>query len=147
MRLFSRDHMLGVVDARDQADVFRALAEAAVRLGVAEDAAAIAGEYALRESEATTGFGGGVAIPHAKTDDVSEATLLFARLSGPVEWHAIDGAPVDTVVSILAPTSGADEHLRLLAKLARKLMHEDFVAILKGGTEEETFEAIQEAIR
>lgn len=146
MELFARDHMLGTIEATSQQDVFARLAAKAVELGVATDAQAIVGDYQEREREATTGFGGGVAIPHAKTDDVSSATLLFARLSQPVAWQALDEAPVSTVISILAPTSGADVHLQLLAKLARRLMHADFVEVLKNGTEDEAYEAIQAAI-
>lgn len=146
MELFAQDHVLGTIEVASQDDVFAALAGKAVELGVAADAAAIAADYREREQEATTGFGGGVAIPHAKTDNVTSATLLFARLSQPVEWNALDGAPVSTVISILAPTSGADVHLQLLAKLARRLMHADFVDVLKNGTFEEAYEAIQGAI-
>lgn len=146
MELFARNHVLGTVEASAQEDVFSALANKAVELGVARDAAAIVADYEEREREATTGFGGGVAIPHSKTDNVSDATLLFARLSQPVEWQALDGAPVSTVISILAPTAGADVHLQLLAKLARKLMHADFVEVLKSGTFDEAYAAIQGAI-
>ena len=146
MALFAKDHMLGTIEASSQSDAFEALAAAAVRLGVATDQAAVVADYEEREREATTGFGGGVAIPHSKTDNVSDATLLFARLSQPVEWQALDGAPVSTVISILAPTAGADVHLQLLAKLARKLMHADFVEVLKNGTFDEAYAAIQGAI-
>lgn len=146
MELFARDHMLGTIEAASQEEAFQALAAAAVRLGVATDEAAIVADYQERELEATTGFGGGVAIPHAKTDNVTDATLLFARLSQPVEWHALDDAPVSTLISILAPKNGADVHLQLLAKLARRLMHEDFVTVLKTGTPDEVCDAIQQAI-
>lgn len=146
MALFAQDHMLGTIEATSQEEAFEALAAAAVRLGVATDQAAIVADYKERELESTTGFGGGIAIPHSKTDNVSDATLLFARLSQPVEWNSLDGAPVDTLISILAPKSGADVHLQLLAKLARRLMHDDFTAVLKGGTAEEAYEAIQAAI-
>lgn len=146
MELFAQDHMLGTIEVTGQDDVFAALAAKAVELGVASDAAAVAADYRAREAEATTGFGGGVAIPHSKTDNVTDATLLFARLSQPVEWHALDDAPVSTVISILAPTTGADVHLQLLAKLARRLMHADFVEVLKNGTLDEAYAAICEAI-
>lgn len=146
MELFAPSHMLGTIEAATQDDVFAALAAKAVELGAANDAQAIAADYREREQEATTGFGGGVAIPHAKTGHVASATLLFARLSSPVEWDALDGAPVTTVISILAPTSGADVHLQLLAKLARRLMHDDFVSVLKNGTSDEAYAAIEAAI-
>lgn len=146
MELFAQDHVLGVIDAATQEDVFQALANKAVELGVATDASAVAADYAAREAEASTGFGGGVAIPHSKTNNVTDATLLFARLSTPVEWKALDDAPVSTVISILAPQNGADVHLRLLAKLARKLVHPDFVEVLSHGSMDEAYAAIQEAI-
>lgn len=96
MALFAKDHMLGTIEASSQSDAFEALAAAAVRLGVATDQAAVVADYKERELEATTGFGGGIAIPHSKTDNVSGATLLFARLSQPVEWNSLDGAPVSS---------------------------------------------------
>ena len=133
MELFSRNHLLGTIGAGSQDDVFRALAARAVELGAARSADDIVADYHEREAEASTGFGGGVAIPHSKTDNVSDAILLFARLSRPV-------------ISILAPTSGANVHLQLLAKLARRLMHEDFVEVLKSGTDDEAYRAIEEAI-
>ena len=70
MELFSRNHLLGTIEASSQDDVFRALAARAVELGAARSA--------------STGFGGGVAIPHSKTDNVSDAILLFARLRHPI---------------------------------------------------------------
>lgn len=146
MALFAKDHMLGTIEASSQTEAFEALAAAAAGLGVASNPAAVVADYEDREREATTGFGGGVAIPHSKTDNVTDATLLFARLREPVEWNALDGAPVSTLISILAPKSGADVHLQLLAKLARRLMHEDFVNVLKSGADDEVFEAIQQAI-
>ena len=92
MELFSRNHLLGTIGAGSQDDVFRALAARAVELGAARSADDIVADYHEREAEASTGFGGGVAIPHSKTDNVSDAILLFARLSRPVEWHAPSSA-------------------------------------------------------
>lgn len=144
--LFSRKNVLGTIDAKTQRDVFDALAKQAVRLGVGSDAEAIASDYAEREREASTGFGGGIAIPHSKTDDVSDPTVLSARLSHPVEWNAIDGQPVDTVISILVPNGANSEHLRLLSSLSRKLVHPDFVDILKNGSDDEVYAAINEVL-
>lgn len=146
MELFAQDHVLGVVDAADQADAFAALAAAAVKLGVATDATAVSADLAERELEATTGFGGGVAIPHSKTDNVSKATVLFARLATPLEWNSLDGEPVTTLISILVPKDGSDVHLQILAKLARQLMHEDFVGVLRSGSLEDAYARIKEVV-
>ena len=140
--LFTRDNILGTIDANTQEEVFEKLADRAMRLGIARDANAIVRDYKEREAEASTGFGGGVAIPHSKTDDVSEPTVLFARLSRPVEWNSIDDKPVKTVISILVPDGANSEHLRLLSSLSRKLVHPEFLEILNKGTNDEVFSAI-----
>lgn len=140
--LFARENVLGTIDAKTQTEVFEALAQRAVQLGIAHDADAIVADYKQREKEASTGFGGGIAIPHSKTDDVKEPTVLFVRLANPVEWHAIDDEPVTTVISILVPFGANSEHLKLLSSLSRKLVHPEFVSILKTGTDDEVFQAI-----
>ena len=140
--LFTRGNILGTIDVKTQEEVFERLAERAVSLGLAHDAQAIVRDYKEREEEASTGFGGGIAIPHSKTVDVAEHTVLFARLSQHVEWNSIDGKPVQTVISILVPSGANSEHLRLLSSLSRKLVHPEFVEILNKGTDDEVFEAI-----
>lgn len=137
MALFDSTHTLDAVDAADQNAVFEALAAKAVELGVAADASAIVSDLHEREAEASTGFGNGVAVPHTKSANVSTPAILFARLTAPVEWYALDDAPVDTVINILVPESGSDTHLQLLAKLARRLVHKDFVDHLKGDSIED----------
>lgn len=144
--LFARENILGTIDVRTQEEVFGRLAARAVSLGIAHDAQAIVRDYKEREGEASTGFGGGIAIPHSKTDDVSAPTVLFARLSQPVEWNSIDDKPVKTVISILVPSGANSEHLRLLSSLSRKLVHPEFVELLNSETDGEVFKAIDEVL-
>ncbi|MGY3725330.1 PTS system IIA component, Fru family [Granulicatella balaenopterae] len=96
-----------------------------------------------RESEVTTGFGYGVAIPHAKTKYANEVGILFGRTNNQVEWQALDDKPVNTFICFIAPEEAANEHLKLLAKISRKLMHQDFVAVLKNGTKEQILQALE----
>lgn len=81
----------------------------------------------FRETEGSTGFGSGIAIPHGKSSHVIEPTLMCAKLAQPVAWQAMDEAPVTFLFMILVPEESHTEHLQLLAKLARKLMHAEFV--------------------
>jgi len=87
------------------------------RLG-AEPATIIA---ALNEREqlGSTGFGQGVAIPHAKIEGLSQIYALFARLGEPVDYKAIDGRPVDLVFLLLSPPGAGAEHLKALAAISR----------------------------
>jgi len=91
--------------------------------------------------------GFGVAIPHGKTDAVNEPFLGFAKTKD-VEWAAPDGKPVDLVFIIGVPEAQAgDEHLRILAKLSRKLMKEEFRQLLrKANSKEDILAAVQEAV-
>lgn len=85
-----------------------------------------------RESLSTTGIGFGIAIPHGKCCAVSEPTVVFARLKKPLDWQSLDGDPVEAVFLLAVPKAAAsNEHLRILAALSRKLMHDDFKETLR----------------
>lgn len=143
MALFDFSHVIDGLEAADQDAVFEALAQKAVELGVTSDASAVVADLRAREGEASTGFGDGIAIPHAKSPNVTAPSIVFARLGAGVEWNALDGEPVDTVINILVPEGGSNTHLQLLAKLARNLVHKDFVAKLKQDSTEDVCALIQ----
>ena len=85
-----------------------------------------------RERLGSTGFGGGVAIPHGKMDGLDHVTGLVARLANPIDFQAIDGMPVDLVFLLLSPPDAGVEHLKALARVSRKLRDRSFVAKLRG---------------
>lgn len=72
-----------------------------------------------REQLGSTGFGQGVAIPHAKIDGLEQVYGLFVRLGDPVDYKAIDGRPVDLVFLLLSPPDAGAEHLKALAAISR----------------------------
>ncbi len=92
---------------------------AAVMAGV--DRRAVVQALQERERLGSTGVGGGVALPHARLDNLSKLVALFWQLERPVPFDAIDDAAVDLVVVLLVPGSGETEHLKTLAKIARRL--------------------------
>ena len=74
-----------------------------------------------RERLGSTGLGQGVAIPHAKFAALRQMVGLFARLAEPVDFEAMDGAPVDIVFLLLAPEGAGADHLKALARISRLL--------------------------
>ncbi len=92
----------------------------------------VAERLAERERLGSTGFGGGVAIPHGKIDGLDRVVGLFAKLAQPVEFAAIDGLPVDIVFLLLSPPDAGVEHLKALARVSRRLRDRAFVAKLRG---------------
>lgn len=82
-----------------------------------------------REATYSTGFGHALAIPHCKTDAVDAASMAIVRLQHGVDWGALDGQPVRTVILLaVREADQATTHMRVLASLARRLMHEEFRA-------------------
>ena len=77
-----------------------------------------------REGEISTNLGGGVAIPHGKTDAVKIPSFGFVRLKEPISWGEED--PVKLVFQIAVPESESDLHLELISKLARRLIYDEF---------------------
>ncbi|WP_294944114.1 fructose-specific PTS transporter subunit EIIC [uncultured Microbacterium sp.] len=124
--LVSLDESLGT----DKRAVIDALAARVAAAGRASDAAALAADAWKRELTDETGLPGGIAIPHAKSAAVREATLAFARLKPGIDFGADDG-PADLVFLIAAPDIAAEEHLAVLSQLARSFMREDFTAGLR----------------
>ena len=92
----------------------------------------VAERLAERERIGSTGFGGGVAIPHARLPGLPAPVGLFARLAQPIEFQAVDGIPVDLVFALLSPERGGSEHLKALARVSRRLRDRAFLAKLRG---------------
>lgn len=74
-----------------------------------------------REDQRSTGIGGGIAIPHAFSDQIEEVTAIIGRSLGGIDFGALDNAPVNFVVLFLVPTEQYTLHLRTLAAIAKIL--------------------------
>ncbi|MGV9009103.1 PTS sugar transporter subunit IIA [Brevundimonas sp.] len=74
-----------------------------------------------REALGSTGLGYGVALPHARVEDLTQVVAVFIRLETPVAYDAVDDRPVDLIFALFAPPSDGAEHLRALAAASRAL--------------------------
>lgn len=128
------------------ADVIRYLAGKVAAAGRASEVEGLFTDAFAREQKTATGVPGGIAIPHCRSTAVTEATLAMARLSNKVDFGAKDG-PADIIFFIAAPEGADQEHLKLLAKLARSLIKKDFTAALRAAaTPEEIVELVDGAL-
>jgi PTS system nitrogen regulatory IIA component len=96
------------------------------------DAKAVTDTLVAREKLGSTGFGGGIAIPHGKLSDLPRVVGAFVRLAQPIDFQAIDDLPVDLVFVLLSPTDAGADHLKALARVSRRLRDRGFVAKLRG---------------
>ncbi len=85
-----------------------------------------------RETLGSTGFGRGVAIPHARLEGLSRPVAVFFRLERPADFGSSDGMPVDCVFGLLSPEQAGATHLQALAAISRLMrderMHERLIA-------------------
>lgn len=121
--------------SRDEALSF--VSNQAVKAGIASDADAVMNAFLAREAEGTTGMMEGFAIPHAKSDAITEAAVIVVKDdSGVTGWDTMDGAPVNVAIALLIPGAQAGTtHLKILSKVAEALMDEGFRATVKGSTD------------
>jgi len=80
-----------------------------------------------RETVYSTGLGHGFAIPHCRSDAVRVNSIAILKLRRPIAWGSIDDQPVGIVILLAIRESDANNrHMQVLAKMARKLMTEEF---------------------
>lgn len=103
--------------------------------GVLSDKRAFKESLDEREQESSTGIGFGIAIPHGKSEAVTEARVAFGVKEEGIDWDSMDGEDARLVFMIAVPVENAgDDHLKILQQLSRKLMDEDFRKALLSAT-------------
>lgn len=123
--LITEDLVVLHLDAADRHAATRALGERLAAAGRVTDLDGFLDDVRKREEQMATGLPGGIGIPHARSEHVTVPTLGFGRSTGGVDFGAEDG-PAHLIFLIAAPAGGGDEHLQILAALARRLMRPAF---------------------
>jgi len=106
------------------------------------DAQLVLDRLTERERLGSTGFGGGIAIPHGKIDGLTSVIGVAVRLPAPIDFEAIDDLPVDLVFMLLSPVDGGPDHLKALATVSRMMRDQEFVAKLRGAANDDALLAL-----
>jgi PTS system nitrogen regulatory IIA component len=114
---------VGTARAADKAEVLEALA-ARFAAVYAIDRVEVLERIEERERLGSTGFGRGVAIPHARIGGIAAPIAAFLRLEAPVGFDAADAMPVRLVFGLLSPEQGGAAHLQALAAISRLMRDE-----------------------
>ena len=75
----------------------------------------VAAGLSRREQAGSTALGEGVAIPHARVEDLTQIQVAYLRLKRPIPFDAPDGLLVSDVLVLLVPKYATEEHLMILA--------------------------------
>lgn len=106
------------------------------------DAGQVAEALLERERLGSTGFGRGIALPHAKLEGLIGVRGLFVQLQRPIDFAAVDGLPVDLFFVLLSPLDAGADHLKALASASRMLRNETAADRLRGVNSDEALYAL-----
>lgn len=91
-----------------------------------------------REKLGSTGFGNGIAIPHCRLEQCSEAVGALLQLDRKIDFDSLDGEPVDLIFVLLVPHEATEQHLQILKTLAEKLDQEETREALRQAPDAQT---------
>ena len=137
-----------VFDIRgEKKDVVHRLAVELGKAGKITDTEEFYKDVLAREAISPTFVGFDMGLPHGKTDHVLEASVCFGRTAEPVIWNEESGETADLIILIACPLAEAgDTHMKILANLSRKLMHEEFRDSLRNSDEEQVYQILTEVL-
>jgi fructose-specific phosphotransferase system IIA component len=79
-----------------------------------------------REEKMSTGVGKGFAIPHGKTNSVTDILAAFGKSTTPIEYNSLDGEPVHLVFLLIGKETLLAKHIKLLSRISRLMNNEEF---------------------
>ncbi|MCA0448136.1 MAG: PTS sugar transporter subunit IIA [Bacteroidetes bacterium] len=98
-----------------------------------------------REKIMSTGVGKGFAIPHGKSEGVTDIVAALAILKNPIDFQSLDGEPVKLVVLLAARDSMVNLHIKLLSRISRLMNKDEFrESLLSASSSDELFKLIQD---
>ncbi|MGG7058809.1 PTS sugar transporter subunit IIA [Clostridium tertium] len=100
-----------------------------------------------REKLSPTSIGNDIGLPHGKTENVLKPAICFGRLKNKIIWN--DETEEEANIIILIAVPGDDEentHIKIISRLARKLMHKEFIDKLLISNREEIFNMLREGL-
>ena len=112
------------IEASDKGQILLALSDLFARV-YDLDASLVLDGLEEREQLGSTGFGRGVAIPHARIEGINRPVAAILRLDGAVDFAAADAMPVDLIIGLLSPVNAGATHLHALAAISRLVRDED----------------------
>ncbi|MCW9097222.1 MAG: PTS sugar transporter subunit IIA [Ignavibacteriaceae bacterium] len=79
-----------------------------------------------REKIMSTGVGKGFAIPHGKTNSVTDIVAVFGKSKKPIDYNALDGEPVNLVFLMIGKDTLVSKHIKLLSRISRLMNNDEF---------------------
>lgn len=113
--------------SKTKQDVINEMVELLDKNGILNNKNEFKKEILEREELSSTGFGNGIAIPHAKTSAVKIPRVAVGISKDGFDFDSVDGNKANLIFMIAAGDDDNDLHLKTLSHLAQNLMDDEFV--------------------
>lgn len=134
-KLLRAEHLLCRVDAASKKRCFEIVASHIALQNPVLDEELVYTKLLAREKLGSTGLGNGVAVPHCRVEGCHSPMGYLITLANSVDYDAPDGVAVDLLFVLLAPLQATQEHLDLLADVARCFSDTEFCGGLRSASD------------
>ncbi|MZG30815.1 MAG: PTS sugar transporter subunit IIA [Nitrospinae bacterium] len=117
--ILKKDSIIPDLKGANKEEVLREITDFLKTQDLVKDKEALLKTLIEREKLGSTGIGENVAIPHGKSDELSQIVTVFARSLNGVDFEALDQKPVHFVCMVIAPSNSTGQHLKALARISR----------------------------
>lgn len=143
--LLQAHHILHQLDVTDKTEAINALIETLNGHPVVTDIDKVRVSVFEREKQMSTGVGKGFAIPHGKSDGVSDIAVSLALMKTPIDFQSLDGEPVRLIVLLAARDTMVNLHIKLLSRISRLMNKDEFrLKLQQSVSSEDLFRLLRE---
>lgn len=143
--ILSTDVIAVNMDVADKDDAINKIIDLSIKSGKILDKEKVTKTIFEREKLVSTGVGKGFAIPHGKTDAISDVVAAFAITKEPIDFDSIDGEPVRFIFLLIGKENLLNTHIKLLSRISRLMNKDEFrEALLEAKTGDEVLKIFKD---
>ena len=117
--ILKKDAIIANLVGINKEEVLREITDFLQQLGLITNKDGLFNTLMEREKLWSTGIGENVAIPHGKSDELSQIVIVFGRSIEGLDFESLDQKPVHFVCMVIAPSNSTGQHLKALARISR----------------------------
>ena len=117
--ILKKESVIANIAGKNKLDVIKEMTVCLRKNNTIKNDQALYATLMEREKLGSTGIGENVAIPHGKSDELTQIITVFARSLSGIDFEALDQKPVQFVCMVIAPAQSTGQHLKALAKISR----------------------------
>ena len=145
--IIKRECIVFDIDVKEKNEAILILVKKLKEQGVITDTDKFYADVLAREGLSPTSIGNDIGLPHGKTENVLRPAVCFGRLKEKVLWNSETEEFANIIILIAVPGNDEDNtHIKIISRLARQLMHKEFIEKLLTSNEDNVFNMLKEGL-